>query len=219
GHEDPLLVGRLDAVLSVLPDARIVHIVRDPRDVAASILRFPWGANNVFTAAADWSKHTAHAEAVGKRLGPSRYFSFRYEDLLSDPETVFADLQRFVVGKVQPVALAGFVAYMNDNPKARNFGKWLRKLEPAVVRRIEAAAGRQMEQFGYERAYEPRRATFPEYIFWRLHHRAVQAERVFAGRLAWTGAAHITLSPEEHTVGGADDSVPPRPHAALTRSA
>src|SRR5216683_1842142 len=36
------------------PDARIIHLVRDPRDVVASLLRMPWASSSVLTNAYQW---------------------------------------------------------------------------------------------------------------------------------------------------------------------
>ena len=47
---------------AIWPDARFVVLVRDGRDVALSIMKVPFGANNVWAAARSW----AHAIRLGR---------------------------------------------------------------------------------------------------------------------------------------------------------
>lgn len=77
----------IDVVHRVLPAARFIHIVRDPRDVAASMIAASksWGSNwapkNIFSAARMWGHHVRSAE---KKLGfvqERQKLTLRYEDL------------------------------------------------------------------------------------------------------------------------------------------
>src|SRR3954453_14550259 len=50
----PYYIGHIDELRRVFPDARIVNLVRDGRDVALSLLRVPFGPANVWAAAHQW---------------------------------------------------------------------------------------------------------------------------------------------------------------------
>lgn len=109
---------------AVYPDARLVYIVRDGRDVLISerfrnfvedskyltaedkrivadlkVDQSPFtdGRRSIFTetfirrAAAGWVANLTETDAEGRRLYGERYFSMRYEDLLSVP---FAEMQK-----------------------------------------------------------------------------------------------------------------------------
>jgi hypothetical protein len=99
-----LRIGFLDALF---PDARFLHIIRDGRDVTASLmfrnrgtewghLEIPgWRAllerypeKNWLRCAHQWRCAVETARAEGVPLGPKRYFELRYEDLVADPKRV-----------------------------------------------------------------------------------------------------------------------------------
>ncbi len=197
GHEDPLLIDDLGAVLSVIPNCRIVHILRDPRDAAASILRFPWGANNVCVYAKEWNRKVTQARKVGHSLGTDRYLEIRYEDILAHPKVKMAELMTFVHSQVNEEKLQSFVEEMEKNPRRGNSQKWKTLLNEKQIRVVESAAGSQMQLVGYDLAYAEGRLHWPESAFWTIHHRTLQVWRIVAGKLSTNGAAKTSLRSEE----------------------
>lgn len=71
----------LDTIDDLFAGSQFVHIVRDPRDVVASITRKGWlgveGAIDV------WKQTVEHTRHFGDKLGPDRYLEIRYDDLVS----------------------------------------------------------------------------------------------------------------------------------------
>jgi len=80
--------GCLDTIRRIFPGAKFIHIIRDGRDVVASIVRrkhddgTPWA--NVETAAWTWRDHVTMGETFGRKVGPGSYYEIRYEDLVAD---------------------------------------------------------------------------------------------------------------------------------------
>lgn len=74
----------------LVPDARFVHIVRDGRDVAASLVAASdswggrWAPADIRGAAATWREHVLGARTAADAPG---YTEVRYEDLLHDAPT------------------------------------------------------------------------------------------------------------------------------------
>ena len=56
-------------IAEVYPDARFVHIIRDGRDVARSIVAQPWGPATVKEAAKEWGDSVAAGRAAAPRTG------------------------------------------------------------------------------------------------------------------------------------------------------
>jgi hypothetical protein len=81
----------LDYVDVLYPEAQILHVVRDPRDVIDAWRRF-YGWKSVGRAAQAWVRYvrSAHDFAVGQ--GPDRVREMRYEDLVRDPEPTLRSL-------------------------------------------------------------------------------------------------------------------------------
>lgn len=85
----------IDIVRTVFPDCKIVHIVRDGRDVALSHKGLNWGSTNVVRLAQSWQWKVTIAHKVGAVIAPD-YFEIRYEDLVREPETVLRQICDFV---------------------------------------------------------------------------------------------------------------------------
>src|SRR5690606_18762378 len=79
----------VDLIARLVPGARVLHVVRDPRDVVASMLRASrgfgddWAPDGVLAAAAMYRRYVTRARASGARLG-DRFREHRYEDLVRD---------------------------------------------------------------------------------------------------------------------------------------
>lgn len=69
-----------------LPGCRIIHIIRDGREVAVSMLsakeRIGFGASSIQGCAIEWVGSVMAARAHGALIGPQRYLELRYERLV-----------------------------------------------------------------------------------------------------------------------------------------
>lgn len=70
-----------------LDQAKFVHVIRDGRGVAASIIPLDWGPNHIFEAAAHWAQQLASGLAAASALGPSKACAIRYEDITCQSES------------------------------------------------------------------------------------------------------------------------------------
>jgi len=77
-------------VYDLFPEAQVVHIVRDPRDVVASSLDVPWTGMATRRIAAAWRRFTLDNVRVGLEVGPARFLQIRYEDLARDFESTLS---------------------------------------------------------------------------------------------------------------------------------
>jgi hypothetical protein len=77
------------------PEARCLHIVRDPRDNFVSYRRKKpeWPAE---TFAYSWRRSIHHGWRNQRRYGGQKYMILRYEDLVSTPEEVLERIRRFL---------------------------------------------------------------------------------------------------------------------------
>jgi hypothetical protein len=94
GDKTPGYVREMHRIESVLPEARFVHLVRDGRDVALSVLGMNWGPSTVPEAAFRWKKRILRAREQAPRIG--HYVEIRYEDLVRDTEVTLRQICEFV---------------------------------------------------------------------------------------------------------------------------
>ncbi|PWU24855.1 MAG: hypothetical protein C5B48_04290 [Candidatus Rokuibacteriota bacterium] len=154
------------------PDSREVLLVRDFRDMVASILAFnrKRGVRGFGEGAAedpvDYVRRLAEwADGMVRRLERrgSRVQVLRYEELVRDPRTALEGLLRHLGVD----AAAGTVATMVDalaekmpalarhttSPDAESsIGRWRTDLDEQLEQACEASFGRALEAFGYEAA-------------------------------------------------------------------
>lgn len=72
-------------LLTLFPDASFIHIHRDGRAVANSVLPLDWGPNTIDAAAKWWERHTCAAIAAQSFLPEERTCRVSYSQLVRDP--------------------------------------------------------------------------------------------------------------------------------------
>ena len=88
----------VERILGVYPGARFVHVLRDPRSVAAAISRLDRAtgqATDLVGAGLTVSRSFAAADRNAHHLGESRYLVLRYEDLVGGPEATMRRVADF----------------------------------------------------------------------------------------------------------------------------
>lgn len=187
-------------ILAAFPGARIINIVRDPRDVLLS-QKNKWrrrslGAKNIprrealrawvnyhpYTIARLW---VAAVRTAGHFAGEPRFTSVRFEDLLRSPEDSVRALCRFLDLPYEPAMLqvpqigssTGADRPDQHGLDSRRIGAWRRGgLSPVELQTCQRVAAAAMREWGYE----------PQRI-------AVPAWRMAASRGLWGGKMILAL--------------------------
>jgi len=87
----------LDRIYKEFPEAKVIHIIRDPKDVFASLRQASkWDSVQVFVEM--WCRFFGTDAALKKELapGPEKYLSIRYESLIIDPVNTMLTVVRFL---------------------------------------------------------------------------------------------------------------------------
>ncbi|MBI5106287.1 MAG: sulfotransferase, partial [Solirubrobacterales bacterium] len=165
GEKTPDHLAHLDAIARALPEARFVHLVRDGRGVAASVLGLPFapGDGSIEAAAADWRDRIL----AGRAAAVDGVLEVRYEHLVRDPEAVLREVCAFVDLDFDPVMLraheqadaraaevrpraAGVQEDRSRPPDPAIADRWREQLSAEDVARFEAVAGDLLADLGYE---------------------------------------------------------------------
>jgi hypothetical protein len=170
GEKTPKYVRYLPTLNELWPGARVVHLIRDGRDVALSLLdwdksernvgRFPtWKDDPLATAALYWEWNVRLGREAGAFLGPDRYHELRYEALVTEPEAECVKLCSFLGLPFDPQMLrfhegrtrenSGLSAKKAWQPITPGLRSWRQQMAPADVARFESVGGQLLDHLGY----------------------------------------------------------------------
>lgn len=163
----PLYAISLDFVTEVFPDAQIVHVIRDGRDVVVSH-RKRFGYWSAVKCVVKWPRYIRTARAVGATLPADRYYELRYEDAVREPEKSMRALFEFlgepweegvldyvdkphdVAGKYTTEADRRRAAAGTDSAIYRSrVGSYRRELDPFLRLLVAVFSGRMLRELGY----------------------------------------------------------------------
>lgn len=189
----------VDAIFTEFPNARIIHMIRDPRDRYASVRkRHGQDLSRVGAATGRWLDSTRVARRNLARH-PGGYMILRYEDLAADPEATMRRVCAFIGEGFEPAMLAmGGAAQHRDTGGNSSFGdiepgaisttaigRFRTVLRPWEIAFIELAARRHMRALGYRRTgVRPPAGERARFYTWHL---PTQAARM----VGWVTLARI----------------------------
>ncbi len=157
-------LSKMNEINQVFPDAQFIHIVRDGRDVANSVIKMIWGPSDIIEAAEWWREYTRLGRCMGRMLPETRYMEIRYEDLVLDTE---ASLRKICDFLGEPYSDEMLEFYKNSDslipesrksqhynadapPQSSSTYAWKKSMSNADVALFESYARDQLEAFGYE---------------------------------------------------------------------
>ncbi len=167
---------RIPDLLELFPNARVIHMSRDGRDVAASVFRSKHGRKNGYVAGLYWNNHILATRRGGTLVRPGNFHELRYEDLLGDPEGTFSDLLTFL--GMDPSLVEAWSKDADSVLKRNNTNKWKTQLSSRDVQLFERVAGDTLELYGYETTLPPGSRMPPgrlEARWLRIHSTCKQA--------------------------------------------
>lgn len=155
----------LRRIKQTIPDALIIHIIRDGRDVALSLEKqkwvrpIPWDHSRpLFAGGVYWEWMVRKGREEGRKLGDD-YYEVRFENLIADPGGTLAGLGEFIhhdldydrilrngIGSVNdPNSSFGVNAKGGFNP----VGRWRNSLPPEELASLEGMIGDTLQELGY----------------------------------------------------------------------
>lgn len=147
-HHVLVMHRRLGTLLDLYPDSRIIHLVRDPRDVAHSSVGMGWAGNTWF-GIDHWIRTETDWDRQAGRLSGSQVFLLRYEEMLEAPEEILTRLCAFI-GVAYDYAMLSFPetsTYAPLDPKLAY--QWRRKQSQDEIADVEHKIGTLLSARGY----------------------------------------------------------------------
>jgi hypothetical protein len=176
GDKSPGHVQSLQLLARWLPEVRFLHMIRDGRDVALSILPLHFGPNTIEEAAHWWSRSIEKARRQARSI--DFYMEIRYEELVENTEAVLRRTCRFIelpwdesilayhqraanrltelgslvtsTGEVIPAETRRGIHEMTTKPpNASRIEVWRTGMSDADRRVFESIAGNMLRDLGY----------------------------------------------------------------------
>jgi len=157
-----------ELITETWPEARIVRIVRDPRDAAVSLTKVPFGTPSLLTNLSVLARMNEAAADFYRES--SRALTVRYEDLVASPERELRRICGFVEVEYESAMVedrsgATGVAAAHEwwkgdatGPLDRSrSGRWADEMPPAVQHYAALNLGPMLEEHGYGGAVAPKR--------------------------------------------------------------
>lgn len=175
GDKTPHYVRSLPTLHALWPAAKVVHLIRDGRDVSRSVLgwskvterggsvaRFAaFEEDRLSTVACWWEWLVRLGREDGAALGPELYHEIRYEALVAEPAAQCKRLCDFLGPPYDDRMLRFHEGRQRDEPgldakKAwrpvtRGLRDWRSEMSIGDLERFEAVAGGLLDELGYER--------------------------------------------------------------------
>jgi Sulfotransferase family len=151
-------------IFDAYPDARIIHMIRDPRDrYASSLTRWQRRRGGIGAGTAEWLA-SARSALLNTRDHPDSYRPIRYESVVSAPEQTMREVCDFIGEPFAPEMLTmqgapefsgrgGNSSYGERAPgaiTAASVGRFRDVLSARQVAFVQKVAGDLMAPFGYE---------------------------------------------------------------------
>ena len=179
GDKTPGYVKHMREIQGYLPEARFVHLIRDGRDVAVSVMKQSFGPETVEAAAERWRSRIMRAQSQQPFLG--FYMEVRFEDLVLHTERELRRICEHIEIDFHPEML-GYHETAEERlqekarelsrgagrdpqsaerrlkshektfepPNPEMIGTWKRRMPRADRAAYEALAGDTLEELGYE---------------------------------------------------------------------
>ncbi len=132
----------------VFPNARYIHLNRDPRDVANSCVNLGW-AGHVYYGVDIWMKAQESWAKLRENLEEDQYMEIRFEDLIFNVETGLTEICNFLGLEYSEQMLKYPESTNYELPDEGLCYQWKRKLSKQELQLVEGKVGEAIVKNGY----------------------------------------------------------------------
>ncbi len=216
----------LPAIKRQIPNALILHIIRDGRDVAMSLGKvkyvraLPWEEHqSLLGAGAYWEWMVERGRSLGSSLRDD-YREIHFEDLISSPQETLNEIGRFLDHDLnyERIRRVGYgsvskpnTSFSSESPDAGHtpVGRWKKGFTPQQLAKFERMVGATLRKLGYETSVADQDMDFGLALTRRFHRGFFEAKQVFK-RSSLIRALRPTLTAAEIDATVLAEDHPPR---------
>lgn len=141
-----------DKATKALPEARFVHILRDPRDVARSMIGMGW-AGTLYHAVRIWRDTERKWDAA--KIPADKTLTVQYEELIQSPEKHLTDICHFMGTTFDDGMLTYYENTTYSAPDPALTYQWRKKANATEIAQLESQVADLMRARGYEPVGDP----------------------------------------------------------------
>ncbi len=135
--------------LSSYPEMRIIHLLRDPRDVARSSIGMGW-AGDVYHGVGHWIETETEWRAVAPGLAGDQVLTVHYEELIGNAERELTRICDFLGVSYRSSMLDYDARSTYSKPDPALIYQWKHKLSARDLALVEGRVGDLLEGTGYK---------------------------------------------------------------------
>jgi len=129
-------------LLSMFPEGKMIHIVRDPRDVISSLKTQRWTPNNIPDLITWYINVMEQWKKQKPGLKPDQFVEIRFEDLIANQEKTIRELCAFL-------GIEFDANMLNLDLSKHNIGRYKQDLSPAEIEEIETNCAEIIAHFNF----------------------------------------------------------------------
>lgn len=179
GDKTPHYILKLNQLINLYPNAKYLYIVRDGRDVALSLLKKPWGPNNIYKCAEQWDEANNSEQqlllAALKDQGQLLYI--KYEELLEKTEQECCRIYDFLGDSIENNR--EMVDALIAKTMSGNHAKWKSKMTQTQISTYEARAKGSLQYHGYELTNAESHLSSLKVFGYKFHHQLMYLKHMF----------------------------------------
>lgn len=159
----------LPTIETYFRNAKYIYLYRDGRDIAVSFQKSIIGEKHYYHIAKEWARTQRLALMMAAHIGEDRFFKVKYENMISNPESIMKNLCAFLDFEYYETMLE---SYKSDDAlntaesgellenaakpiMKENAGKYYTEATENDTRIFESVAGEVLDALGYKRSIVP----------------------------------------------------------------
>ena len=141
-------------IRALWPDCKIIHLLRDPRDVARSSIGMGW-AGTLYHGVEHWIKSETDWGKVAPHLSDGQICEVKFEHLIEDPAGTLGRVCEFIGVEFDPAMGHYHTSSTYSAPDRSLVEQWKHQSSTFEIAQVETRAGALMKQYGYGLSQPP----------------------------------------------------------------
>jgi len=188
GEKTPEHIRWLPLIREDFPDARLIHLVRDGRDVAEAFQRMIYGPVSALGLGEEWRRDVMYWRDYQNRIGSENMLLVKYEHLVETPEKVLKDVIEFIgepfidttddyadTGLSDTYSTQSWHTSLRKEITTDKIGVYRRRFSERQIETFEYIAGDALKAYGYTPDYKnPREPSVGYTVYASIMDRVVR---------------------------------------------